>query len=151
MTISLEEICTFIVEVAHPHEIGQSTEGARRIIPIVGGKVEGARLSGKILNVGADWQSMDGDTLAHLDARYALETDDGALIEVSSQGLRHMSADVAQRIAAGEAVDPESYYMRTLIRLQSGDPRYDWVNQSLFLAKGGKFGTTVRLTVYRVG
>jgi hypothetical protein len=151
MTIVLEEICTFIVELARPQEIREIAGAARRIIPIVGGTVVGARLSGKILNVGADWQSMEGDRLAHLDARYAVETNDGALIEVSSQGLRHMSTDVARRIASGEAVDPGSYYMRTLIRLQCGDPRYGWVNESLFLATGGKSGTTVRLAVYRVG
>ena len=151
MTIALEEICTFSVDLARPHEIGKSAGGARRIIPIIGGRAEGARLSGKILNIGADWQSMEGETLAHLDARYAIETDDGALIEVTSQGLRSTSIEIAQRIASGETVDPETYYMRTLIRLGSGDPRYGWVNQSLFLAKGGKFGSTVRLTVYRVG
>jgi len=40
--------------------------------------------------------------------------------------------------------------MRTAIRLETGHAAYDWVNRSLFIALGGKVGSTVRLAVYRV-
>ncbi len=88
--------------------------------------------------------------VADLDARYAIETSDGAVIEVISQGIRHAPSEVARRIAAGEAVSPTDYYMRTVIRLESGHPNYAWVNRALFLAAGGKVGATVQLTICRV-
>ncbi|MBX9663685.1 DUF3237 domain-containing protein [Novosphingobium sp.] len=151
MSIALEHICDLVVELSPPHEMGAALAGTRRIIPIVGGTATGARINGRILNVGADWQTVQAGGVAQLDARYAIETNDGAVIEVVSQGIRHASAEVAARIVAGEVVPPSEYYMRTAIRLDSGHPDYGWVARSIYVADGGKVGNTVRLAVYRVG
>lgn len=150
MIPQLEHACDFVVELSPPHEMGQCPTGTRRIIPIVGGTVSGPLINGRILDVGADWQSVSADGIADLDARYAIQTTDGAVIEVVSQGIRHAPPEISARIAAGEAVPPSDYYMRTAIRLESGHPRYAWVNRALFLAAGGKAGSTVRLSVYRI-
>lgn len=150
MTIALEPICDLVVELSPPHEMGAALSGSRRIIPIVGGTASGPRINGRILNVGADWQTVQEGGVAQLDARYAIETHDGAVIEVVSQGIRHASPEVAARIVAGEIVPPSEYYMRTAIRLDSGHPDYAWVNRALFLATGSKVGRNVRLSVYRV-
>ena len=40
----------------------------------------GKRVNGKILNVGADWQTGLSDGTAQLVARYAFDTDDGAIM-----------------------------------------------------------------------
>ena len=150
MTIVLEHATDLVVELTPPHEMGTCPSGKRRIIPIVGGSASGPQISGRILNIGADWQTVLAGGIADLDARYAIETDEGAVIEVISQGIRHASPEVNARIASGEAVPPEEYYMRTAIRLESGHPDYEWVNRSLFIATGGKVGNTVQLSVYRV-
>jgi len=150
MTIALEHVCDLVVELSPPHEMGAALAGTRRIIPIVGGTARGARINGRILNVGADWQTVQAGGVAQLDARYGIETDDGAVIEVVSQGIRVASAEVAARIVAGEVVPPSEYYMRTAIRLDSGYPDYAWVARSIYVADGGKVGNTVRLAVYRV-
>ena len=139
-----------VVELAAPVEMGQSPAGTRRIIPIIGGTATGPLLQGRVLPIGADWQTVLAGGLADLDARYAVETPEGAVIEVISQGLRHAPPEVGARIAAGEAVPPTAYYMRTLIRLETGHPDYAWTNRALFLAAGGKVGATVSLSVYRV-
>lgn len=146
----LEHVCDFVVELAPSHEMGDCPGGMRRIIPIVGGTVSGPLLNGRILSVGADWQTVLHSGVADLDARYAIESTDGAVIEVISQGIRHAQPEVARRIAAGEPVSPMDYYMRTVIRLECGHPAYAWVNQALFLAAGGKVGATVQLTICRV-
>jgi len=150
MSLTLEHACDFTVELSRPHELGSCSTGTRRIIPIVGGTVSGPLINGRILDVGADWQTVTANGVAELDARYGIETHDGAMIEVISRGIRHVSAEVAARIAAGEEVPTSEYYMRTAIRLDSGHADYAWVNRSLFLAEGGKVGSTVRLSVYRV-
>jgi hypothetical protein len=147
----LSHICDLVVELSRSHEMGACPAGTKRIIPIVGGTATGSVLNGKILGVGADWQTVRADGVAELDARYAIETDDGAIIEVVSQGIRHVPPEVAARIAAGEQVSPSDYYMRTAIRLESGHPAYQWVRTALFIAAGGKVGETVRLTICRVG
>ncbi len=150
MSLQLEHACDFTVELSPPHELGGCATGVRRIIPIIGGSVTGPLISGRILDVGADWQTVTANGVAELDARYGIETHDGAMIEVISRGIRHASPEVAVRIAAGEEVPASEYYMRTAIRLDSGHPDYAWVSRSLFLARGGKVGSTVRLSVYRV-
>ncbi len=150
MIPQLQHACDLVVELSKPHEMGGCSTGTRRIIPIVGGSASGPLIEGRILDVGADWQTVTTNGVAELDARYGIETTDGAVIEVVSRGIRDASEEVAARILAGEDVPPSEYYMRTAIRLDSGHPDYDWVNRKLFLASGGKVGSTVRLSVYRV-
>lgn len=150
MKPELEHAFDLVVELSAPHEMGVSPAGTRRIIPIIGGTARGPLVNGRILDVGADWQTVLTGGIAGLDARYAIETDDGAVIEVIIQGIRHAPPDVNARIVAGEDVPTSEYYMRTAIRLETGHDAYAWVNRCLFLAAGGKVGATVRLSVYRV-
>ena len=140
--------CTLTVELAPIREMGTGRAGHRRIIPIIGGSVSGPRLSGKILNVGADWQTIFADGLAELDTRYAMETDDGATIEIINFGFRHGPKHVMEKVARGEDVDPASYYMRTHARLETGDPRYDWVNRTLFVGVGARNKQSVNVDLY---
>lgn len=150
MTIGLTFISRLMIELAPSHEMGVCPAGTRRIIPIAGGIAEGPLLNGRILALGADWQTATADGVAELDARYAIETGEGAIVEVISQGIRTASPDVAHRIASGETVPPSDYYMRTAIRLETGHPGYAWLNRSIFLATGGKAGATVQLSIFRV-
>ncbi|MCW2337514.1 hypothetical protein M2337_001747 [Sphingobium sp. B2D3A] len=146
----LSHVCDFEIRLDPPHEMGITPAGTRRIIPVVGGTVTGPLLNGTLLNVGADWQTVQPGGVAQLDARYAMETHDGAVIEIVGVGIRHASPEVAARIASGEQVTPSDYYMRSFIRLETGHGGYDWVNRALFVATGGKVGPTVRLSVYRI-
>ena len=72
---NLRHVCDLDVELAPIRDMGRGRGGQRRIIPIVGGTVQGPELQGKILNVGADWQTIFDDGLAELDTRYAMETE----------------------------------------------------------------------------
>ena len=99
----LTHVCDFVIKLSRPHEMGVSPAGTRRIIPVVGGTVSGPLLNGWLLNVGADWQTVQSGGIAQLDARYAMETDDGAVIEIVGLGIRHASPEVTARIAAGGA------------------------------------------------
>lgn len=144
----LEFFCRLEVELAPIREMGQGRAGQRRIIPIIGGRVTGPTLSGHILNLGADWQTIHADGNAHLDTRYAFETDDGALIEIVNTGLRNGPPEVIAALARGETVAPDSYYMRTHARLESGDPRYDWVNRRLFVGSGRREAARVIMDLF---
>ena len=44
----------------------------------LGGRASGPYVSGRILNLGADWQTVFADGVAELDTRYAIETDAGS-------------------------------------------------------------------------
>ena len=146
----LRPVCTLFVELDPIRELGQGRGGQRRIIPIVGGRVEG-ELTGTILAIGADWQTIHADGTAWIDTRYAFETGDGAVIEVINRGYRHGPAEVMQRLAAGEAVDPGDYYMRTAAYFETGDPRYAWVNRTVFVGVGARRASTVEMAIFALG
>lgn len=82
----LRPFCTLEVEAGPVRNSGMGRLGQRRIIPITGGRVSGPRLSGRILPGGADWMTVSHDGVSLMDARYALETEDGAVIEIVDQG-----------------------------------------------------------------
>ncbi len=146
----LVPVCRLSVTLDPIREMGPGRAGTRRIIPIVGGHVKGARLNGRLLNLGADWQTIFADGLAELDTRYAMETDDGAIIEIRNYGYRHGPAEVLEAVARGEEVDPATYYMRTHARLETGDPRYAWVNRTLFLGVGARLAGAVQVDLYAI-
>ena len=147
----LTHVCDLFVELDPIREMGRGNAGARRIIPIVGGRVVGPRLNGRILNVGADWQTIWDHGVAELDTRYAMELDDGAVIEIRNYGLRHGPTEVIAKLAAGEEVAPDQYYMRTHARLETGDARYDWVNRTLFVGTGARLASAVQVSLFAIG
>jgi len=138
------------VSVADPIELGQTPRGRRRIIHITGGSVEGPALSGSVLPGGADWQILRADGTAVLEARYTIETGDGALIYVTNFGFRHGPPEILARIAAGEEVDPALYYFRAAPLFETSAPRYAWLNSVLAMTSGVRKKSTVILDFYAV-
>jgi len=131
-------------------DLGRTPYGGRRVVGISGGKVSGAKLSGRILPGGADWQIVRGDGATDISARYVIETDAGARIRVSSDGLRHGPPEVLEQLARGETVDPTLYYFRTAMRFETADASADWLNRILAVARGSREARSVRLEVYEV-
>ncbi|MDF1601684.1 DUF3237 domain-containing protein [Mesorhizobium sp. YIM 152430] len=148
--LRLAHLCDLKVELAAPVELGLSPRGRRRMIPIVGGTVTGTRLSGRILNLGADWQTVFADGSAELDTRYAMETHDGAMIDIRNFGYRHGPPDVLDALGRGENVDPTRYYMRTQPRFETGDARYAWLNRTIFVGSGAREADCVKIAFYEV-
>jgi hypothetical protein len=125
--------------------------GHLRVVRILGGRFEGARLSGTLLEAGADWQTIRGDGVAELDVRCLMRTDQGELIHLRGQGLRHGPPEVMARLARGEAVDPGAYYFREVMRFQTSAPRLLWLNNVFGLASGRREARAVVLEVFEVG
>ena len=138
------------VEVGAVLSIGRTPLGERRVIDILGGTFSGERLAGRVRPGGADWQVIGADGTAHLDARYTLQTDSGALIQVRSQGLRHGPPEVLARIAAGEPVEATEYYFRTALRFETSAPSLDWLNRILAVGIGSRRARAVELEVHEI-
>ena len=149
-TPTLRHSFTLEVALGAPLELGTGRAGQRRIIPIVGGRALGPDITGDVMDIGADWQTIYTDGAAHLDTRYAVRTDDCAVIEVINVGTRHGPADVMAELAAGQEVDPARYYMRTAARLETGDERYTWANHMLFVCAGIRRASAVEIAYYAV-
>ena len=148
--ISAAPIFTIHAELAPMLHFGRTPYGERRVIGILGGSVRGPKLNGRVLPGGADWQIVRGDGVADIQARYTIESEAGARILVSSEGLRHGPPAVMERLARGDNVDPALYYFRTAMRFETADPAVDWLNRILALARGQREANAVRLEVYEV-
>ena len=132
-------LMTLRVVVAKPQDIGAVPHGSRRTAPLSGGAFEGPRLRGTVLPGGsADWQLLRADGVLEMDLRLTLQTDDGALIEMRSFGLRHGPPEVMAAIARGETVDPAAYYFRTTPRFETAHPAYAFLNRILTVASGDR-------------
>jgi hypothetical protein len=137
------------VEVGPPSQMGHIGAGARRLIPITGGRVSGA-LQGQIIAGGADWQTIHDDGNLQVDAHYAYRTAGGAVVEILSNGVRAAAPDILKRLAEGEPVDPAQYYFRTAMRFRTGAPELAYINQRLYVSRGERRAGIVRLEVFEV-
>lgn len=130
--------------------MGTGPIGERRRVPILGGVFGGERLEGRVLPGGYDWQLLRDDGVTVLEAQYALETSDRAVIRVINRGFRHGPQAVMQRLAAGEAVDPGEYYFRATPIFEAPEGRYSWLNSSVFVCTGERLPDCVKLHVFEV-
>jgi hypothetical protein len=150
VTPTLQLLYTSRIEIAEPLTLGKAPYGERRIINIAGGLFSGPRLSGRILPGGADWQIVRSDGIAEVEARYTLETYDGALIYITNWGYRHGPPDVMSRLSLGDKVDPWEYYFRTTPKFETGSQEYAWLNGIISVAAGERRADEVVITVYEV-
>jgi Protein of unknown function (DUF3237) len=125
--------------LGEPLEVGNVSQGHRRIVPLTGGTFAGPELNGKLLpGASADWQIILQDGTALGDIRYTLDTDDGAILYVQSRGVRHGSAEVLAHLARGEDVDASEYTFRTSTQIETASARLDWLNKGVFISVAGR-------------
>jgi hypothetical protein len=129
---------------------GEIGSGVRRIIPITGGEVRGEGINGKVCAFGADFQIIRPNELIELEAKYAFETDDGAVVYVENKGLRFGPVDLLQKLKRGEPVDPKLIYFRTVPKFETGHEKYRWLMQHLFIGSAARHADRVVIDVHQV-
>jgi muconolactone delta-isomerase len=138
--------------LGQPFDLGTTTQGHRRIVPLTDGTFTGPEISGTLVpGVGADWQTVLPDGTALGDIRYTLQTDGGDLLNVQSRGVRHGSAEVLARLGRGEAVDASEYTFRTSTQIETAAPALDWLNKGVFVGVAGRQPGGVIYETYLVG
>ena len=116
-------LMTLRLSTAPTQKVGAGPHGTRVTFPIIGGAFEGDRLRGKVLPGGGDWGITRSDGVLELDLRITLETDDGALVHMTFEGIRDDSA-------------PGGPYFRTLPRFETAEPKYTFLNRLLAVGVG---------------
>ena len=118
--LSTRYVFTITALIGGVTSAGDIGHGVRRIIPVIGGEVRGEGINGKVCAFGADFQIIRPNELIELEAKYAFETDDGAVIYVENKGIRFGPVELLQRLKRGEPVDPKLIYFRTVPRFETG-------------------------------
>jgi Protein of unknown function (DUF3237) len=114
--------------------VGDVGKGILNIYPIRGGYFEGEKLKGTILPLGADWNYLYADGIDVMDTRYALQTDDGAIISISTNGRYIIEPEMDKALDRGEFIDPNQYYFRQHLFFETGHEKYHWLNGVIAVA-----------------
>jgi hypothetical protein len=141
---------TFEAELAEPLMIPNAPYGTRVIFPAIAGRAKGERISGSFVGCGGDWLLIGPDGWGRLDVRAQLQTDDGAPLYITYGGVLEMNDKVVAASAPGRETGFDDQYFRTVTRLETGDERYAWVNQTIFVGQGRITGSGVEYEVYRI-
>jgi hypothetical protein len=150
VTLRFDFLARIAVDVGDLLSLGEAPLGERRVVTILGGTFDGPGMRGEVLPGGADWQIARRDGVLDLDARYTLKEVGGGLVRVVSQGYRHGPAAVLAALARGEAVDPATYFFRTVMRFETGAPALEWLNRTIAVATAERKARQVVLDAYRV-
>jgi hypothetical protein len=102
-------------------------EGVRVTFYLAGGPVSGPRCTGKVLPVGADWILLRKDGIAVIDVRTTMQTDDGALIYVTYNGVADLGPDGYEAFLKG--APPPTFPIRIAPRFQTAHPSWVWMNR----------------------
>jgi len=131
--------------------IGPGPYGDRTFFEVLRGEVTGERIHGTTCAGGGDWIVAHPDGFGRLDVRANFRTHDGANIYVQYFGVIEYTDAALAAVNGERSSDYGDHYFRTAPRLETGDSRYWWVNQTLFVADGRIHpGPTVEYRVHRV-
>jgi Protein of unknown function (DUF3237) len=133
-------------------DIGPGPFGIRQVATITSGEFTGDRLNGTTVGAGGDWLLIGQDGFGRLDVRATLKTNDGANIYVQYNGFLQVTEAIANILGgANESTEFGDQYFFVNPRMETGDERYAWVNQTLFLGQGRAVaGPAVEYLIYRV-
>ena len=143
-------VFTLTVHIGDVTTAGDTGHGVRRIIPITGGTVKGEGIAGRICPFGADFQMIRPNELIELEAKYAFETDDGAVIYIQNKGIRFGPVDLLQKLKRGEPVDPKLIYFRTVPKFETGHEKYRWLMEHIFVGSAARHADRVVIDVHQV-
>lgn len=143
-------IFTVHIALGSPINIGPVPGGYRRVIPILGGRVEGEGFTGRVLESGADWQLIKPQGHIDLDARYVLEIEAGEYVYISNIGRRFLTPEACADLVAGRPVDQSKAVSKGLTTMESGSPRLAWLNSQKFRPKGKRGPDGIELGFYRL-
>jgi hypothetical protein len=149
-TLATRYVFTITARIGGVTSAGDIGHGVRRVIPVIGGEVRGERVNGTIHPFGADFQIIRPNELIELEAKYAFETDDGAVIYVENRGIRFGPVELLQQLKRGEPVDPSLIYFRTVPRFETGSEKYRWLMQNLFIGSAARHVDHVVVDVHQV-
>ncbi len=143
-------VFSLAIKVGTPIVAGETGHGTRRIVPILGGEVRGEDMHGTIFPCGADFQIIRRNGFTELEAKYAFQMDDGAIVYIENIGIRFGPKQALDRIARGEIADPALIYFRSVPKFETGSEKYRWLTENLFIGVGARHPDRVEVDVHRV-
>lgn len=133
-TVPVQYLCTVQIQLQQPKGIRRGPLGTRFILGVAAGSVQGPQLTGTVEPPGVDWVTAREDGSVQHDGRLVLTTNDGAIILVTYTGIG----------IAGQGYTS----VRAAVQLETGEPRYAWLNDVQAVAIGESRGRGLVLDLY---
>lgn len=149
-TLQTNYVFSLAIKVGQPIVAGDLGHGVRRVIPILGGEVLGEGMKGTIFPCGADFQVIRPNGFTELEAKYAFQMDDGAVVYIENIGIRFGPKELLDRIKHGETVDPALIYFRSVPKFETGSEKYRWLMEHMFIGVGARHPDRVEIEVHQV-
>jgi hypothetical protein len=118
------------------HEVGTVPYGTRLYHELLDATMSGERLTAKMIGTGGDWMLSGPDGYVQIDVRAQVQTDDSALIYVQYRGPVEVTEKFKHAADTFGETNFEDQLIRTYWQLETGDPRYAWVNRTIFVGEG---------------
>jgi hypothetical protein len=100
-----------------------------------GGWVKGPRIEGTLKAPGADWMQVSHDGTARMDVRATIETDDGALIYITYNGVIRHTEDSQAKEERGEVLMGNEVYFVSAPTMRTSSEKYGWLNHVQCIGK----------------
>jgi hypothetical protein len=139
-----------MMEITGSYMLGASPVGKRRLDRLDKGHFKGPKVQAEIVTGGMDILLGGADGAVRPDVRLILKLDDGEILLIVYRGVRHAPAEVMQRIARGERVPPDEYYLRTSLVFETASGKYDWMNRIVGVGVGRREPGAVFYDVFEV-
>ena len=149
--IDLEYEMTFAERIEGP--LGPTTGSPSRLCwQVAEATLTGPRITASLAMPGIDWIRIDSSGTRRQDQRTQFLTGDGTLILMRyDAALIRGDEEFTRALAGGRETTFAEQYMRMTPQFDVSDGRYDWLTQSLFIARGRLAGPQrVEYELYRV-
>ena len=148
----LEFAMTIAINLGKVYWVKPTQYGSERAaVYLADGTVTGPHINGIVIPAsGGDFPWLRPDGVIDFDARYMLQTDDGANIYFQSRGYRWGTPEAMAQMARREPVSDESYYMRVAPKFEAPAGRYDWLNRYVFVGRAEKTPEGNRIHYFKV-
>ena len=136
-SIAVKFLFRIEAEVAPPISVIGGPNGDRMIVPAKAGQFSGPGLSGKIVpSAGVEWASVRPDGSIKADVRLVLETDDGASILMTYNGIANAVDDTLKVTIAP--------------LFETGSESYLWLNGIQAVGLGTPTETGISYDIYQL-
>ena len=100
---------------------------------------------------GIDWFTPYPNGYGRPHVRLPFHTNDGALVLLEYRGIVEASKAFLRAVEEDTPTQWEDQYMRMALTFDTASPRYQWLVDSLFIARGRLLGSkSIEYDVYRV-
>ena len=139
-----------MMEITGSYLLGEAPIGKRRLDRLDKGHFKGPKIQAGIVTGGMDILLGGTDGAVRPDVRLILKLDDGEILLIQYRGVRHAPDEVMQRIAKGERVPPNEYYLRTSLVFETASKKYGWMNRIVGIGVGRREPGAVFYDVFEV-